>query len=96
MISMTKPEFTDLADALLAKHSVVFCDEESQETRREVGSSGKELMCDVFSVEVSDLTLFLDGVKVGAISLKNEYDLSRECPIAVIVDFTECLEYLFG
>lgn len=96
MISMTKPEFISLADALLAKHSVVFSDEALQKTSRDVGSAGKELMCDVFSVERSDLTLFLDGAEVGKIYLSNEYDVARELPVAVVVNFSDCLDYLFG
>ena len=53
-------------------------------------------MCDVFSVERSDLTLFLDGAEVGKIYLSNEYDVARELPVAVVVNFSDCLDYLFG
>lgn len=94
MSTFTKAEFIAYADKLLATHSVVFSDEECEETRHEVGGAGKELMGDVFNVEVSDITVYLDGSKLGTIFLVNEYDHARECPVVIINDFEAGAEHL--
>lgn len=96
MTTMTKPEFTAYAEKLLANHAIVFSDEEDETTRHEVGSAAKELMCDVFNVEVSDLRVYLNGVELGALHLVNEYDMERECPVVTISNFTNGVKALIA
>lgn len=96
MGAMTKTEFTAYANTLLKDHAIIFGDEENDLRSYSVGGDGYELMRDVFNVENSSLTMIKEGNTLGGITLINEYDHKRECPVVEVYNYSDACRHLIS